>query len=84
MRKLLVPFVESVRTVLLLSVQKNLQTHQMDVITAFLHEELSEEIFMKHYIESGEGYIVSALNFESGNEHLVCRLKKSRHLPTSA
>ncbi len=58
---------ESIRSVISISVQKNLQLHQMDVTTAFLHGELAEEIYMKQ----PEGYI------ESGNEHLVCRLKKS-------
>ena len=44
-----------------------LQLHQMDVSTAFLHGELSEEVYMKQ----PEGFI------ESGQEHLVCHLKQS-------
>ncbi len=57
---------ESIRSVISISVQKNLQLHQMEVTTAFLHGELAEEIYMKQ----PEGYI------ESGNEHLAYRLKK--------
>lgn len=45
----------------------NLQIHQMDVKTAFLNENLKEEI----YIEQPEGFI------SKGNENKVCRLVKS-------
>ena len=58
---------ESVRSVVSLSVQNKMQLHQMDVTTAFLHGELSEEVYMKQ----PEGYT------EPGKEHLVCRLKRS-------
>ena len=56
---------ESVRSMVALGAHYKLQLHQMDVSTAFLHGELSEEVYMKQ----PEGFI------ESGQEHLVCRLK---------
>ena len=58
---------ESVRSVVALGAQHKFQLHQMDVTTAFLHGELSEEVYM----EQPEGYIVP------GKEHMVCRLKRS-------
>ena len=45
----------------------NLEIHQMDVKTAFLNEDLDEEIYM----EQPEGFI------SKGNENKVCRLMKS-------
>ena len=47
--------------------QHKLCLHQIDVSTAFLHGELSEEVYMKQ----PEGFV------ESGNENLVCHLKHS-------
>lgn len=58
---------ESVRSVIALGAQHKLQLHQMDVSTAFLHGELTEEVYMKQ----PEGFI------EQGNEHLVCHLNRS-------
>ena len=58
---------ESVRTLIAMSTQHNLQMHQVDVTTAFLNGELEEEVYMAQ----PEGFI------SSGQEHLVCRLKKS-------
>ena len=58
---------ESVQSVIALGAQHKFQLHQLDVTTAFLHGELSEEVFM----EQPEGYIVP------GKEHMVCRLKRS-------
>ena len=45
----------------------NLELIQLDVKTAFLHGDLQEEI----YIQQPKGFVAS------GQEHLVCRLRKS-------
>ena len=45
----------------------DLELHQMDVKTAFLNENLEEDIYMDQPV----GFI------EEGKEHMVCRLKKS-------
>ena len=58
---------ESVRTVIALAVQNGLKLHQMDVATAFLNGELKEEVYMKQ----PDGFETE------GQEHLVCRLKRS-------
>ena len=58
---------ESIRFVVALGAQHKLQLHQMDVSTAFLHGELTDEVYMKQ----PEGFI------ETGKEDLVCRLKQS-------
>ena len=58
---------ESVRTLVAMSVQHGLKLHQVDVTTAFLNGELKEEVFM----QQPEGFAVA------GKEHLVRRLKKS-------
>ena len=60
---------ESVRTLIAMSVQLDLKLHQVDVSTAFLHDELEEEIYMRQ----PEGFITP------GQEHLVCKLKRSTH-----
>ena len=58
---------ECVRTIIALAAKKNLKLHQMDVTTAFLNGTLEEEVYMKQ----PEGSV------KKGEEHLVCRLKKS-------
>ena len=57
----------SIRSLLAFAVQKNMYVHQMDVVTAFLNGELDEDIYM----DQPEGYELA------GNEHLVCKLKRS-------
>ena len=58
---------ESLRTLVAMGVQKGLQLYQVDVTTAFLNGVLEEEIFMRQ----PEGFV------GEGQEHLVCRLKRS-------
>ncbi|XP_057518411.1 uncharacterized protein LOC130799325 [Amaranthus tricolor] len=57
----------SIRALLALVAMEDLELHQLDVKTAFLHGELEEEIFMKQ----PEGFEVA------GKENHVCRLKRS-------
>jgi hypothetical protein len=58
---------QSIRSMVALGAQHKLKLQQMDVSTAFLHGELTEEVYMRQ----PEGFI------EPGKEHLVCRLKRS-------
>ena len=58
---------ESLRSLIAIAAQKDLQLHQLDVTTAFLNGQFEAEIFMKQ----PEGYVIK------GKEHMVCRLKKS-------
>ncbi|KAG7564986.1 Integrase catalytic core [Arabidopsis suecica] len=58
---------DSLRIVLGLVAHYDLELHQMDVKTAFLNGELEEEVYM----DQPEGFVAT------GNEHLVCKLKKS-------
>ena len=57
----------SIRLVLAIVTNLDLELHQMDVKTAFLNGELNEEIYMDQPV----GFI------EQGSEHKVCRLLKS-------
>jgi len=56
----------SIRVVLGLAANMNLEIEQLDVKTAFIHGDLEEEIYM----EQSEGFSTR------GKEHLVCQLKK--------
>ena len=58
---------ESIRVLLAMGAQYDLILHQMDVSTAFLNGELSEEVYMRQ----PEGFI------EPGKENLVCQLRRS-------
>ena len=58
---------ESIRTILALAVEHDLEVHQMDVSAAFLNGDLKETIYMKQ----PPGYEVP------GKENYVCKLKKS-------
>ena len=57
----------SLRALLAHGITKKMKIHQMDVVTAFLHGQLDEEIYMRQ----PEGFI------KPGEEHLVCKLKRS-------
>ena len=49
------------------AVQNGLKLHQLDVTTAFFNRDLKEEVYMKQ----PEGFAAK------GQEHLVCKLKRS-------
>ena len=58
---------ESLRILIALSTQHGLELHHVDVHTAFLNGNLQEEVYMKQ-----------PTGFEKeGDEHLVCKLRKS-------
>ena len=57
----------SIRTVLAIANQMNLEVHQMDVRSAFLNGNLEEDIYMAQ----PEGYI------DENKPNMVCKLKKS-------
>ncbi|BBN67512.1 transposable element gene, partial [Prunus dulcis] len=57
----------SIRLLLAMATQHDMEIEQMDVKTAFLHGDLKETIFMAQ----PEGFV------EYGNENLVCQLRKS-------
>ena len=58
---------KSIRAILSIVNQLDMELHQMDVQTAFINGTLEEEIYMTQ----PEGYV------EESTEHLVCKLKKS-------
>ena len=57
----------SIRVVLAMVANLDIELEQMDVKTAFFHSDLDEQIYM----EQPEGFS------HFGQEHLVCKLKKS-------
>ena len=57
----------SIRIMLSLAATLDLEVEQMDVKTTFFHDNLEEEIYMKH----PDGFLIE------GKEYYVCRLKKS-------
>ena len=57
----------SLRSILAISAIEDLELHHMDVSSAFLNGDLDEEIYMSQ----PEGFV------QPGQEHLVCRLRKS-------
>ncbi|GJT67365.1 retrovirus-related pol polyprotein from transposon TNT 1-94 [Tanacetum coccineum] len=59
--------ITSIRMIIAIAALRNLEIHQMDVKTAFLNEDLEEEIYMNQ----PEGFIAP------GQEGKVCRLVKS-------
>lgn len=58
---------KSIRVLLAIAAEKELEIHQMDITAAYLNGVLEEDIYMAQ----PEGCI------ERGNEHLVCHLKRS-------
>lgn len=58
---------ESLRTVFAFAAQYGLKLHQMDVTTAFLNGELTDEV----YVKQPEGFV------SPGQSHLACKLKQS-------
>jgi hypothetical protein len=56
----------TLRTLLTVAAAKDLELHQMDEKTAFLHGELDEDIWM----QPPEGYVL-------GSKVAVCQLRKS-------
>ena len=57
---------KSLRIILALTVQLNLELVQMDVVTAFLNADIQEEVYMKQ----PQGY-------QQGDNNLVCKLNKT-------
>jgi Reverse transcriptase (RNA-dependent DNA polymerase) len=58
---------DSLRVIITIAAERDLELYQLDVKTAFLNGVIDEEI----YIAQPEGYV------ETGREHEVCRLNKS-------
>ena len=58
---------DSLRIIMALVARFDLELHQMDVKTTFLNGNLDEDIYMEQH----KGFT------KKGNEHLVCKLKKS-------
>ncbi|WJZ95338.1 hypothetical protein VitviT2T_014114 [Vitis vinifera] len=58
---------DSFRIIMALVAHFDMELHQMDVKTTFLNGDLEEKVYMKQL----EGFITN------GNDHIVCKLKKS-------
>ena len=58
---------DSLRIIMALVAQYDLELHQMDVKTAFLNGDIEEEIYM----DQPEGFSIEE------KDHMVCKLKKS-------
>ena len=58
---------ESLRMIFAMATQHSLELHQMDVTTAFLNGKLEDEVYMRQ----PEGFVAA------GEEHLVCKLRRS-------
>ena len=65
---------DSFRIIMALVTHFDMELHQMDVKTTFLNGDLEEDVYMKQL----EGFI------KNGNDHIVCKLKKSIHGPKQA
>ena len=70
----LVVKMSTIRLALGMVVAENLYLEQLDVNTAFLHDDLEEDLYMIQ----PEGFIVQ------GQENLVCKLRKSLYGPKQA
>ena len=57
---------ESLHTLIAVSVQRGFKVHHVDVSTAFLNGSLQEEVYMRQ----PKGFV------KKGEEDLVCKLKK--------
>jgi len=58
---------DSLRIIMALVAHYDLELHQMDVKTAFLNEDLEEDVYMDQPVGFSE----------EGKEHMVCKLKRS-------
>ena len=58
---------DSFRIIMTLVAHLDMELHQIDVKTTFLNGDFEEEVYMKQ----PEGFITN------GNDHIVCKLKKS-------
>ena len=65
------PVIRFESEVVALGAQHQFHLHQMDVSTAFFHEDLTGEV----YVRQPEGYV------EPGKKHQVCQLKAKYLLP---
>jgi len=63
----LVAKMTTVRAIIVMAVAKGWSLHQMDVMNAFLHGDLQEEVYM----EQRPGYV------DQTHPNLVCKLKKA-------